>query len=189
MTAMTIGPPEPLMPPLREWTVADLAGLPDDGLQYELLDGLLLVSPAPVPLHQRVLGNLYLALRAACPASMEVFMAPLDWQPDLITSFQPDLLVVRNEDVGDRNITAPLVLAVEILSPSTRRKDLLLKRSKYEEAGVSAFWAVDPDRPSCTAFELTDGQYRTKAEAINDEKLQLTVPFPLQLIPSQLVTR
>ena len=185
----TFGPPEPLMPPLREWTVADLAGLPDDGLQYELLDGLLLVSPAPVPLHQRVLGNLYLALRAACPTSMEVFMAPLDWQPDLNTSLQPDLLVVRNEDVGTKNITAALVLAVEIVSPSTRRKDLLLKRSKYEEAGVSSFWTVDPDRPSYTAFELVNGGYRTEAEAVDDEILELTTPFPLQLSPGRLVTR
>jgi Uma2 family endonuclease len=189
MTAMTIGPPQPLMPPLREWTVADLDGLPDDGLQYELLDGMLLVSPAPVPLHQRAVGNLYLALRSACPASMEVFMAPLDWQPDLRTSLQPDLLVVRNEDVGPKNVTGPLVLAVEILSPSTRRKDLLLKRSKYEEAGVTSYWTVDPDRSSCTAFELVEGRYRTVAEAMDDEKLDLKRPFPIQIEPARLVVR
>jgi Uma2 family endonuclease len=189
MTAMTIGPPQPLMPPLREWTVADLEGLPDDGLQYELLDGMLLVSPAPVPLHQRAVGNLYIALRAACPASMEVFMAPLDWQPDVRTSLQPDLLVVRNEDVGPTNVTGPLALAVEILSPSTRRKDLLLKRSKYEEAGVTSYWTVDPDRPSCTAFELIDGSYRSVGEAVGDEILDLAIPFPVHVNPARLVVR
>jgi Uma2 family endonuclease len=189
MTAMTIGPPQPLMPPLREWTVADLDGLPDDGLQYELLDGMLLVSPAPVPLHQRAVLKLSRLLDDACPPSMEVFIAPLDWQPDLSTSLQPDILVVRNEDVGRKNITKPLVLAVEILSPSTRRKDLLLKRSKYEEAGVGSYWTVDPDRPSCTVFELAQGRYRTVAEAIGAETLDLSTPFPVRVTPERLVVR
>src|SRR4051812_31505951 len=125
MTAMTIGTPGPMMPPLREWTVADLELLPEDGLQYELLDGLLLVSPAPVPIHQRVTRKLLRLLDDACPESMEAFSAPLDWQPDLRTSLQPDLLVVKSSDVGSRNVSAPLILAVEILSPSTRRKDLV----------------------------------------------------------------
>jgi Uma2 family endonuclease len=189
MAVMSIGTPEPLMPPLREWTVADLEGLPDDGLQYELLDGLLLVSPAPVPLHQRAVLKLSRLLDDACPDSMEVFVAPLDWQPDPGTSLQPDILVVRNEDVGPKNITAPPVLAVEILSPSTRRKDLLLKRSKYEETGVAGFWTLDPDRPSFTAFELIEGTYRMTAEAIRDQTVSLAAPFTLQITPTQLVTR
>jgi len=162
MSAMTIGTPEPLMPPFREWTVVDLEGLPEDGLRYELLDGLLLLSPAPVLLHQRMSRRLLLLLEATCPPSMEIFFAPLDWQPDPRTSLQPDLLVVRNEDAGTgaKNVTAPLVLAVEVLSPSTKRKDLLLKRSKYQDGGVGSFWVVDPEKPSFTAFELLRGSTR-----------------------------
>jgi Uma2 family endonuclease len=187
MTAMSIETPAGLpMPSHRDWTVTDLEGLPDDGRRYELLDGMLLVTPAPVLAHQRVLGNLYIALRAACDTSMEVFMAPVDWQPDRGTSFQPDLLVVRKEDRGVKNITAPLVLAVEVLSPSTRRKDLLLKRSKYEDAGVASYWVVDPDKPSFTAFDLVDGHYRVSVEVTGDEPAQLRLPFPLTLTPSAL---
>src|SRR5699024_10768533 len=74
----------------EEWTVNDLDLLPDDGLQYELLDGLLLVSPAPVPVHQRVITRLLVLLHAACPPGYEVFTAPLDWRPDQRTSLQPD---------------------------------------------------------------------------------------------------
>ncbi len=122
----------------EEWTVDDLDRVLDDGLQYELLDGLLLVTPAPVVLHQRAIGNLYLLLRSACPAGFEVFLAPVDWRPDVRTSLQPDLLVVRDEDVGVKNVTAPLVLAVEVLSASTRRNDQVLKRSKYEDSGVGS---------------------------------------------------
>jgi len=189
MTAMTIGAPGPLMPPLREWTVADLESLPDDGLQYELLDGLLLVSPAPVPVHQRISRKLLRMLDAACPPSMEAFSAPLDWQPDLNTSFQPDLLVARNEDVGIKNITAPLILAVEILSPSTRRKDLLLKRSKYQDAGVAAYWVIDPDPPSFTAFELVAGRYQKVAEGTGSQVVEMKQPFPVKITPAELVTR
>jgi Uma2 family endonuclease len=65
-----------------DWTVDDLDDLPDDGLQYELLDGILLVSPAPIPAHQGVVGELYVLIRDACPQHMKVFFAPLDWQPD-----------------------------------------------------------------------------------------------------------
>ena len=171
----------------EEWTVDDLDRLPDDGLQYELLDGLLLVTPAPVPIHQRAIGNLYLLLRAACPPGHEVFLAPLDWRPDLRTSLQPDLLVVRNEDVGPANVTAPLVLAVEVLSPSTRRKDLVLKRSKYEECGVSHYWIVDPVEPSLLALELDDGRYVTDSETRAAEPAELERPFPIHVVPSQLV--
>jgi Uma2 family endonuclease len=115
MTAMAVMPRES-----RDWTVADLELLPDDGLQYELLDGVLLVSPAPVPVHQRAIVRLAVVLDAACPPrGMEVFVAPLDWQPDLRTSLQPDVLVARDEDVEPKNIRRPLLLAVEVLSPST----------------------------------------------------------------------
>ena len=72
MTAMTVMPREP-----AEWTVDDLDHLPDDGLQYELLDGILLVSPAPVVRHQLVSANLYMLLRLGCPAHLVVLYAPL----------------------------------------------------------------------------------------------------------------
>lgn len=65
-------------------------------------------------------------------------------QPDRTTSLQPDLLVVRDEDVGIGAVTAPLVLAVEVLSPSTRHRDQVLKRSTCEDAGIGSYWLVDP---------------------------------------------
>jgi Uma2 family endonuclease len=56
----------------------DLDRMPDDGHRYELIDGVLVVSPAPKPLHQRVVGNLLYDLRLACPPDLEVLFAPLD---------------------------------------------------------------------------------------------------------------
>jgi Uma2 family endonuclease len=184
MTAMPVMPRES-----RDWTVADLDRLPDDGLQYELLDGMLLVTPAPVPQHQRAAGRLYLRLGNACPPGLEAFFAPLDWRPDIHTSLQPDLLVVRDEDVEPKNIRKPLVLAVEVLSPSTRRKDLVLKRSKYEDVGVASYWVVDPEEPSVVVYELTDGRYVESGRASGSQELRVEAPFPLVITPSALVKR
>lgn len=175
------------LPHEPEWTVEDLDTLPDDGLQYELLDGLLLVTPAPIPIHQWVIGNMHLALRAACPPDLTVFLAPLGWRPDLRTSLQPDLLVVRRDRIGEKNVTYPeLALAVEVLSPSTRRKDLVLKRSKYEDAGVGAYLVVDPKEPSVQAWDLVDGRYVEAGAARGSETVTLARPFSVTLVPADL---
>ena len=176
-----------VMPREGEWTVADLESLPDDGLQYELLDGVLLVSPAPVTRHQRAVVRLLTALVSACPSDLEVFVAPLDWQPDARTSLQPDLLVVRKSDVGEKNITANLLLAVEVLSPSTRRKDQVFKRSKYEDVGVESLWIVDPGAPAIICYHLVDGVYRIAAAAELEEAAEATHPFPVTIVPARLV--
>lgn len=178
----------PVMPrDSHEWTVHDLARLPDDGLQYELLDGILLVSPAPVPKHQRAVVAMLLLLHASCPPELEVFVAPLDWQPDERTSLQPDVLVVRRDLIGEKNLTDRLELAVEVLSPSTRRKDLVLKHSKYADAGVASYWVVDPQVPSIIAWDLVDGTYRPAGEATGDQAVTLHRPYPVTVTPAGLI--
>ena len=176
-----------VLPRDREWTVDDLAGLPDDGLQYELADGMLLVTPAPRPAHQRTLGRLFTALQAACTPELEVFFSPLDYQPTRMRSLQPDLLVVRREDVGETAIEGPLLLAIEILSPSTRAKDLILKRSLYEDSGVASYWVVDLDVPSITVWTLGDRGYGEGLVTVGDERMDVTAPFEVSIVPSSLV--
>ena len=186
MTARTA--PRPVMPrESRDWTVRDLEQLPDDGLQYELLDGVLLVSPAPIPRHQRAVGEMFLLLHRACPPELEVFLAPLDWQPDERTSLQPDLLVVRRDLIGEKNLTDRLELAVEVLSPSTRRKDLVLKYSKYADAGVASYWVVDPQAPSITAWDLVDGGYQPAGEAPGEQAVTRHRPSPVTVPPADLI--
>jgi Uma2 family endonuclease len=184
---MAVVTTQPVMPRERDWTVDDLDALPDDGLQYELLDGLLLVTPAPIVVHQRALTRLLVQLVGMCPPELEVFPAPLDWRPDRRTSLQPDVLVARKDELGIKNLTGPLVLAVEVLSPSTRRKDLVLKRSKYEDAGVESYWVVDPEVPSITAWDLVDGRYVDAGAASGEQPLHLQRPFPVDLTPADLV--
>ena len=170
-----------------DWTVDDLRELPDDGLQYELADGVLLVSPSPRPAHQRALGRLFLELSGPCPPELEVFVAPLDFQPTARRSLQPDLLVVRKEDVGELAIQRPLLLAVEILSPSTRAKDLLIKRALYEDSGVAAMWVVDLDEPGITGWVLRAGRWSDERRANGDEDFRANLPFPVVVRPASLL--
>jgi Uma2 family endonuclease len=178
--------PAPLMPRGREWTVDDLEPLPDDGLRYELIDGMLIVTRTAVPLHQRAARGIFCTLDRLCPPESEVFFAPLDFRPDRHTSLEPDVLVVRREDVGEKCIERPLQLAVEVLSPSTRRQDQVLKRGVYEDAGVASYWMFDPEVPSLLVCELADGRYVDVAKASGPEEIHVERPFPVRLCPTEL---
>ena len=181
MTAMTVMPRD-----ATEWTVDDLDLLPEDGLRYELLDGTLLVSPAPTRRHQRAAFELGALLRQTCPRHMEVMIAPLDWRPDSRTSLQPDVLVLADRDL-ESTAADSMILAVEVLSPSSRRKDAVYKRSKYEDSGIASYWIVDPEGPSILALDLIDSRYVTVGEATGDEPLTLDKPFPVTVVPSTLL--
>jgi Uma2 family endonuclease len=179
----------PVMPRVSDdWTVDDLESLPEgDGLRYELVDGMLLVSPSPNVPHQRASRQLLRLLDAACPDHLEVFHAPLDWQPDRRNSFEPDVLVVAKADLTDRVITAPLALAVEILSPSSRLRDTMLKFVKYAAGGIASYWIVDPDEPSIVAYDLVDGAYVEVARATGEQTVTLERPYPVTVTPAALV--
>lgn len=178
-----------LMPRGADWTVDDLERIPDDGLRYELLDGLLIVSPSPSHVHQRAVRKLTSLLEAACPAHLEVFFAPLDYQPDRRTSLEPDLLVVDPDRFAQRAYTDAPELVVEVLSPSSRMVDRMVKRAKYEQGGVPWYWIVDPDEPSVLVLQLVDGRYVEACRAAGDDALEAPGPFPVTVVPRVLVTR
>lgn len=174
-----------VLPRDHPWTVADLELLPDDGLRYELVDGTLLVSAAPSKMHQRVIGNLHVLLREACPPALEIFLAPTDYQPTSTRSLQPDLLVVSRDDPGDKAVTMPLALAVEVLSPSSRSVDLVLKRELYQQAGVGSYWVIDPDGATLRAWLLQDGVL-VEQPVLLDGQLPLPGPFPIAILADDL---
>jgi len=175
------------LPRGRPLSYADLEHAPEDGHRYELLDGVLIVSPAPGRLHQRAVLRLAVALSAGCPANLEVLVAPFDVVLAADTALEPDVLVARRSDLTDRNLPAAPLLAVEVLSPSTRRIDLLVKRSRYEAAGVPSYWVVDPVAPGITVLELQDGRYETAGEIRGRETYEAARPFLVQLTPTALV--
>ena len=74
-----------------------------------------------------------------------------------------------------------------MLSPSTRAKDLLLKRGLYEDSGVGSYWVVDPHVPSVLALELRGGSYVEAGTARGSEELVLELPFPVRITPAALL--
>ncbi|MFL6121046.1 Uma2 family endonuclease [Actinophytocola sp.] len=173
----------------RPFTVDDLEGMPDDGNRYELIDGTLIVSPAPGLGHQTVVGEVYVALRAACPQSMHTLVAPFAVRPSHITELQPDVLVGRKEDFTKKLLPVAPVLAVEVFSPSSVLNDLNYKKAAYQRLGVPNYWVIDPVDPTLTAFELDDaGVYRKAAEVKGSDVFETQRPFPVRIIPADLLS-
>jgi Uma2 family endonuclease len=172
----------------RPFTVDELDRMPDDGRRYELLDGVLVVSPRPSTVHQLVAGRLLVTLSAVCPDGLYVLPEPAVQLSDQ-TEFDPDIVVVRHEHVGGAKVTQPPLLAVEVRSPSTALFDLNRKKSAYEAFGVASYWVVVPDpvRPQLVVFELRDGTYEEAARVSGDEALHLQRPFPVEVVPAHLV--
>jgi Uma2 family endonuclease len=141
------------MPTLRRvWTVDDLLDLPDDdGNRYEVLDGDLLVTPAPSWPHQNILPRLWQTLTAyLAPRGLgDAIIAPADVIFSRRRAVQPDLFVVPRTPDGQRasrfSDVGRLLLAVEVLSPATARVDRVTKRRIYREEGVPEYWIVDVD--------------------------------------------
>ena len=146
-------------------TYADLLHTPDDGQRYEIIEGDLYVSPAPIPKHQEVSGRLYIEFHGwVTPRGLgKIYFAPLDVlltdhdivEPDLVFIAQDRLDIVQDKFV----LGAPDIL-VEVLSPSTRARDERLKANLYARAGVREYWIVDPDRAAIRVYALADGAYR-----------------------------
>lgn len=175
------------LPQGRPLTADDLALMPDDGHRYELIDGVLVVTPAPGRHHQRAVVRLCGLLDRACPDTMETLVAPFDVRLDDLTVLEPDVLVARRSDLTDANLPNAPVLAIEVLSPSTRRLDLTLKKTRLEAAGCEHYWVVDPKTERFIAWRLMDGAYVEVADAQGDETVDIELPFRVQLSPAQLL--
>lgn len=188
---------EPAGLPPRPLTVADLGEMPVDGHRYELLDGVLIVSPAPGWGHQMIVVQLTVVLNAVAAADLDVLVAPFAVRPqgqlplhEQVTELQPDVLVARHADFTDRDLpTAPL-LAVEVLSPSTRLIDLNLKRAAYERMGTASFWLIDPTTVELWAYELDDdGAHQQIGHVEGEQVFRARRPFPVAVRPADLLRR
>jgi len=140
----------PVHVPDLDWTVDRALALPSDGNRYEVLDGELFVTPTPSWNHQTILASLYDHLIGYVRGNQ---LGWLRWSPaDIVFSprrlLQPDLFVVPWRDGGpprEWSDVSTLLLAIEVLSPSTARADRHRKRVIYQDQGVSEYWIVDGD--------------------------------------------
>jgi Uma2 family endonuclease len=167
------------------WTADMVRALPEDGNQYEVVYGELLVTPAPRAWHQRVVGRLFAALEQYLgdqPAGT-AFTSPADisWGEDVLV--QPDVFVVPAEEARtlDWARMRTLLLVAEVLSPSTLGKDRFTKRRRYQEAGVPLYWIVDPDERQVEVWTPADDFPRFERERLMWQPAGATRPFRLEL--------
>ncbi|MGH9056075.1 MAG: Uma2 family endonuclease [Acidimicrobiales bacterium] len=171
--------------PDRPFELEDLLDAPDDGYRYEIIDGALVLNPAPAWRHQRIIKNLLLVLSGAAPPEIEVLPAPV-WHIGPGQIPEPDIVVVERSKLGDIAVEGTPLLVVEVLSPSNRGSDLVRKRALYAEAGCPHYWIVDPTGPTVTVLTLIGGTYSETASVAGQEHLRVEVPFPISLHPGIL---
>lgn len=148
------------------YTLEDYYALPDER-RVELIDGVFYDMAAPTKLHQRLLLELSQQLYPCVEnhPECELFIAPCDVRLDNDdrTMVQPDVLVVCNDQDSDvRRVNGAPDFIIEILSPSTRSKDMFLKLNKYRNAGVREYWIVDPDKLVVLVYDLDKDSFREK---------------------------
>jgi Uma2 family endonuclease len=154
------------LPAQGEWTYEDYSRLPDDGWRYEVIRGVLHVTPAPNWKHQMASGNLFFSFRDFLRAEPlgKVCAAPFDvlLPGNLATPVQPDLFFIsraRLHIVKGRLIEGAPDLVVEILSPSNWLDDRKTKFELYAEAGALEYWIADSREPAVEVFVLRNGAY------------------------------
>ena len=174
-------------------TYEDLLALPDDGMRHELIDGEHFVTPAPSWPHQIIVGNLHRLIANHVHAQRlgVIFVAPLDVVFTKHDVVEPDVLFFTPEGfkthVGTRNAEGPPDLAVEVLSPSTRRRDEMIKRRLYERMGVGEYWIVDPEIEALKVFRLKAARYERTELRLEDGDVLTSVLFPGLQLPLKAV--
>ncbi len=149
-----------------EYTLEDYYALPNEN-RVELIDGVIYDMAAPTLVHQRLAGEIYRVLAnfiSKKNGSCLPFFAPIDVQLDRDdkTMMQPDVVIVCDRDKTiKRCIYGAPDFIVEILSPSTGRKDVTIKLKKYRDAGVREYWMVDPDKQKVVVYDWSDGEIPT----------------------------
>jgi Uma2 family endonuclease len=154
------------------YTAEMARALPDDGNRYEVVDGELLVTPSPSDLHQRAVMALALLLDPYIRLLRlgETLSSPADLELDPFALVQPDLFVrglVDGRLPRGWKPLAPLLLVVEVLSPSTARVDRTTKRVRFQRARIPEYWIVDLDARMIERWRPDDERPELLADSIS----------------------
>ncbi len=153
-----------------------------EGLTYEFIDGIVMMSPRPAKNHQRVNFKLTMALWNAlqgkgCEPLQEVDLV-LDGN-----NLVPDIMVVRDDELDGKRQEQPPMIVIEILSPSSSTRDHVRKRHKYEELGIKEYWIVSPEEKCITVFDFVNDTHEiycddvVKSVVIPDLQIELDNVF------------
>lgn len=131
----------------KEWTADDYLLLGEIKTPCQLINGELIMSPAPNPEHQRISGKVFKILDKATQGTGEVFYAPIDLYMNEKNVFQPDLVYLSDQNkkhLTARGIEGPPDIVVEIISPSNSYTDRNQKKDSYLAFKIKEYWIVDP---------------------------------------------
>lgn len=153
-------------PKQGEWTYDTYAALPDDGKRYEVVNGVLYMSPSPSVAHQKVVGRFfyYLLSHVELTNRGTVLGAPIDVVLSPKDVFQPDVLVILNaglEKIKELKVIGAPDLVVEVESPGTATQDRNKKYQVYAQAGVPEYWIANPGTRTVEVLVLDGSEYRS----------------------------
>lgn len=177
---------QPLQTSQRPLTIEDFESFPDDGNRYEIMGGMLSVSPSPTLRHQRIVGRIYAALQQYFDeiGTGEVFVSPLDVEFSNFDVVEPDVVVVLDANASikheHRIVGAPDVV-VEVISPSSAMRDRVRKAALYAMNGVQEYWLVDPANETFDMLSLHRPDYVALAQSNKMIRSQLLAGFELDL--------
>ncbi len=167
----------------RKLTYADFLLFPNDGKRHEIIDGVHYVTQCPNFSHQELLGRLHLALGNFLATRRHlgrVVLSPFDVVMSNHDVVEPDLLFIAGDQqaiITQANVQGPPALVVEILSPSTRRRDLGIKRALFDHRGVREYWLVDPAGSVSICRRGADGSFPIVASLEAASSDSLTSPL------------
>ncbi len=173
---------------ITDWTVDMLDALPDDGQRYEIIDGVLYVTPSPGEPHQDVVGELYYLLRNYLTGAAigKAIVSPTDVRrgDKKRNRVQPDVFVLRKFD-GKRPPypyeLRDILLAVEVVSPSNPLLDYQVKRDLYLREGVGEYWVINPAARNVSRWRGQDDPGEVLSKAIMWQPDGMSEPFVLEL--------
>ncbi|MFH1859832.1 MAG: Uma2 family endonuclease [bacterium] len=181
----------PLRKEEEKYTYKDYLGWPDEE-RWELIDGIAYdMSPAPSVDHQDILGILFTEFSVYLRGKpCKVFLAPLDvilpkdyeTEEDCQTVVQPDILVICDKTKLDsKKCKGAPDLVIEILSPSTSKKDMTVKFSLYERVGVKEYWIVHPLDKTIFVYKLEDNKYARAEMYSAEDKIKVGIFEELEI--------
>jgi Uma2 family endonuclease len=165
--------------PSKKLTYQDYLDIPEEpGYRFEIIEGMLIKEPSPNVAHQRASRKLQRILEdyfGEVDPEGEIFNAPLDVTPLDYNVVQPDLFYVSGEQklmVKDARIDGAPALVVEVISPSSGRKDRLQKMRIYQKAAVQHYWLLDPQEKTLECFAWRDGLYAVVASGMDEDTVE-----------------
>jgi Uma2 family endonuclease len=158
----------------RLWTYDEMvAELPETSQPTELWNGEIIMSPAPHPDHQRIVGKFYYQLQSFVTERRlgEVLLSPCDVVLTQKRVVQPDVLFIAaaRRQIIKNHIAGVPDLAMEVISETSWHRDRIHKKSLYEQFGLPEYWIIDPDSETIEVFTLTKGAYQIHCRAVGPQ--------------------